>query len=125
MKDSLVTSYETYPFVKKYVLHVFGEEPFANMNTLLAAEIVQAGINGEKMCRLDIHLSARLFQLKPVVFEPLYLRTFYAMMVAFVEAQRMLKVQKKDAIANYILFCGLTEDDLSLEKAIKMYDRNK
>lgn len=125
MKTKMLASYETYPFAKKFILKYFGENLFANINDIIGAEILQEAILAENKCRLDIHLSARLFQVEPVVFEPLFLRTFYFMMVSFVDAQRQLGTKKIIAMQNFLLHHELTENDLPLDTAIKMYDRYK
>lgn len=118
-----IQSYSTYAFIKKSIIKRYGAIPFAELNDELGAELVQSGLQSEAMTRLDCHLSERLFSMKLPVFEPVFTRLFFSQMVAYVDGQRACGKTIKQGVLNYLDYCGLSEDDLSLKTALKIYDR--
>ena len=128
MHTKNIRTFKTSPFIKKYIIKRFGEVPFAELNDILGAEIVQANLDYEyrhqKMqTTLEIGLSDRLNSLNRPIFEPLFTRLFFAQLVSFVDAQRLMQITIKQAVCNYLEYCGLSEDDLTLKAALKIYDR--
>jgi hypothetical protein len=128
MRTKNIKAFKTSPFIKKYIIKRFGEVPFVELNDILGAEIVQANLDYEyrhqKMqTTLEIGLSDRLNSLNRPIFEPLFTRLFFAQLVSFVDGQRLAEITIKQAVCNYLEYCGLSEDDLTLKAALKIYDR--
>lgn len=128
MQQKNLKTFKTSPFIKKYIIKRFGEVPFAELNDILGAEIVQANLDYEwkfasRQTSLDIVLSDRLNNIHRPIFEPLFTRIFFAQLVSFVDGQRQVNITIKQAVCNYLDYCGLSEDDLTLKAALKIYDR--
>lgn len=122
-KNKFIRSFSTYSFIKKVIVKRYGKVPMVELNDILGAELVQLSIEKTNRETLDAHLSERLFPLVVDVFEPVFTRIFFLQLVAYVDGQRVAGITIKQAIENYLNYCGLDEDDLSLKTATKIYDR--
>lgn len=124
-KTKKLRHYKTYKFVKEFIQKRYGEIPMVELNDELGAEIMQVGLETEYKATLDCHLSERIFALSPQIFDPIFTRIFFLQLVAYVDGQRAAnpKLTRTECISNYLVYCGVSEDEVPLRAGIKIYDR--
>jgi hypothetical protein len=125
MKLRHLYKYYTYDFLKRLIVKQFGENPLASINTILGSEIMQCALEQNSQTSIQIELSTRMAEMSPLTFQPIYLRMYYIQMVSFVDAQRQMGIDKKEAISNFLQYAETKPDEVNIFQAIKMYDRAK
>ena len=104
-------------FIVSYIETRFGNFPEATMRNVLGAEIIQS--------TLTINASERLFQIGPRVTPNLFCHTFNIALCSYIDGQRDAGKTIVHAIESFCKKYDISEDNLSLKTALKIYDRYK
>lgn len=101
----------TYPYIKKAIIRMYGQKPFAKRNNGIGAEI------------MEILISERLPCSNTLQNEGLFTHIFYAQLTAYVDGQRECGRPIKTAVAAFLDKMEISEDEMSIKRALKIYDR--
>lgn len=104
-------------FILRYITNRYGDFPQATVRNLLGAEIIQS--------TLEIDASERLFDIGPRVSPNIFLHTFNNALCNYIDGQRDAGKTIVHAIESFALKYNISEDELSVKTALKIYDRYK
>ncbi len=102
-------------FIALYILKRYGEIPTATVRDILGTEIIQS--------TLEVDASERLFSIGPKVTPNLFFHTFTIALCNYIEGQRDAGKTIVQAVQKFCEKYEISEDDLSVKTALKIYDR--